>query len=299
MKNYIFILPLLLLIYSCGENKANEKNNNKSEIGKLNNDQLNISILWDLSDRIDATKNSNTPTNGERDVEILKFLSEFMKKDMDKRGSFMSKGKLKVFFSPNPANEQINLIAKKLDIDLSSKDVSAKKNIYDSLTSDFETTAKSIVDITQKTSKWEGSDIYRFFKNDVLDYCVSKDSSYRNILIILTDGYIYHKNSTQLINNRSEYLLPNLLNQFGLRNNPNYKSEIEKNDYGFISSRKDLNNLEILVLEINSEKSYKNDEDIIKSYLEKWFTEMNVKKFTIHNTDIPINTKKRIENFLN
>ena len=222
-----------------------------------------------------------------------------MKKDMDRRGSFMSKGKLKVFFSPNPANDQINFIAKKLDIDLSSKDVSAKKNIYDSLTSDFEITAKSIVDITQKTSKWEGSDIYRFFKNDVLDYCVSKDSSYRNILIILTDGYIYHKNSTQLLNNRSEYILPNLLNQFGLRNNPNYKSAIEKNDYGFISSRKDLNNLEILVLEVNSEKSYKNDEDVIKSYLEKWFTEMNVKKFTIHNTDIPINTKKRIENFLN
>jgi len=298
MKNYILILPLLFLLYSCSENKSSDKNN-KSENVKLNNNQLNISVLWDLSDRIDATKNSNTPTNGERDVEILKFLAEYMKKDMDKRGSFMSKGKLKVFFSPNPANDQINFIAKKLDIDLSSKDVSAKKNIYDSLTSDFEITAKSIVDITQKTSKWEGSDIYRFFKNDVLDYCVSKDSSYRNILIILTDGYIYHKNSTQLLNNRSEYILPNLLNQFGLRNNPNYKSAIEKNDYGFISSRKDLNNLEILVLEVNSEKSYKNDEDVIKSYLEKWFTEMNVKKFTIHNTDIPINTKKRIENFLN
>lgn len=299
MKNYILILPLLLLIYSCEENKANEKNNNKSENGKLNNGQLNISVLWDLSDRIDATKNPITPTNGERDVEILKFLSENLKKDMDKRGSFMSKGKLKVFFSPNPANEQINLIAKKLDIDLSNKDVSAKKNIYDNLTTDFELTAKSIVDNTQKTSTWEGSDIYRFFKNDVLDYCVSKDPSYRNILIILTDGYIYHKNSTQLINNRSEYLLPNLLNQFGLRNNPNYKSQIEKNNYGFITTRNDLSNLEILVLEINSEKNHKDDEDIIKSYLEKWFTEMKVKNFSIYNTDIPINTKKRIENFLN
>jgi hypothetical protein len=298
MKYKILIFPIIFLIVSCGGNESNEKNK-KSENNKLRNNQLNISVLWDLSDRIDETKNSNTPSNAERDVEILKFLSEYMKNDMRNRGSFMSKGKIKIFFSPNPDNDQINLIAKKLDVNLAEKDVTAKKNIYDNITSDFESAAKSIVDITQKTSQWEGSDIYRFFKNDVLDYCVSKDTSYRNILVVVTDGYIYHKNSIQEINNRSEFLLPKILDGYKLRNNPNFKSKIEKNDYGFITTRNDLNNLEILVLEINSEKNHKDDEDIIKSYLEKWFTEMKVKKYSIYNTDIPINTKKRIENFLN
>ena len=51
-----------------------------------------------------------------------------------------------------------------LDVNLAEKDVTGKKNIYDNITSDFESAAKSIVDITRKTSQWEGSDIYRFFK---------------------------------------------------------------------------------------------------------------------------------------
>ncbi|MCA2538953.1 MAG: hypothetical protein IM550_06840 [Microcystis sp. M54BS1] len=299
MIKYIFFCIVIAGITSCNDSdkKApeNQANASESKFGK----QLKISVLWDLSDRINPKIHTDLPTNADRDIAIIKYFADYLKADMDKKGAFMAKGKLKVFFSPNPTDQNINSLASRLDIDLSNKDVKLKKEVYDNISNSFEQSAKQITDMTIKTSKWVGSDIYRFFKNDVVDYCVSKDTSYRNILVILTDGYIYHPQSKGRAGNKSEYILSDLLSSLGLRNNQNFKSVFQSKNCGLISTRKDLNNLEILVLEVNSEANYKNDEDIIKFYLQNWFTEMNAKRFEIYNTDLPENTKKRIGDFLN
>lgn len=299
MIKYIFFCIVIAGITSCNDSdkKApeNQANASESKFGK----QLKISVLWDLSDRINPKIHTDLPTNADRDIAIIKYFADYLKADMDKKGAFMAKGKLKVFFSPNPTDQNINSLVSRLDIDLSNKDVKLKKEVYDNISNSFEQSAKQITDMTIKTSKWVGSDIYRFFKNDVVDYCVSKDTSYRNILVILTDGYIYHPQSKGRAGNKSEYILSDLLSSLGLRNNQNFKSVFQSKNCGLISTRKDLNNLEILVLEVNSEANYKNDEDIIKFYLQNWFTEMNAKRFEIYNTDLPENTKKRIGDFLN
>lgn len=299
IKQLLILFTLSTGIASCNssDKKADESKPNvtESKFGK----QLKISVLWDLSDRINPAIHNELPSNADRDIAIIKYFADYLKADMDKKGAYMAKGKLKVFFSPNPTDQDINSLASKLDVDLANKDVKAKKEIYDNISGNFETTAKQITDITIKTSKWEGSDIYRFFKNDVVDYCVSKDTLYRNILVILTDGYIYHPQSKGRDGNKSEYILSDLLNSLGLRNNQNFKSTFQSKNCGLISTRKDLNNLEILVLEVNSEANHKNDEDVIKFYLQNWFTEMNRKRFEIYNTDLPENTKKRIADFLN
>jgi hypothetical protein len=77
-----------------------------------------------------------------------------------------------------------------------------------------------------------------------------------------------------------------------------WKQQIDKNNFGLITVRKDLQNLEILVLEIAANKN-KIDEDILKYVIEKWFKEMNVSRRGVYITDLPANTKTRIENFLN
>ena len=298
----IKILALLLLLSvvnaACNNSDNKVTANQESNIVKKIEKQLNISVLWDLSDRINPAIHKEQPSNSERDIAIIKYFADFVKKDMDKKGAFMAKGKLKIFFSPNPIDPNINALSSKLDIDLSNKDVKIKKDIYDNISGNFGQTAKEITDLTIKTSKWDGSDIFRFFKNDVKDYCVSKDSSYRNILVVLTDGYIFHPQSKGRVGNKSEYILPRLLASVGLRNNPNYKSVVQTKNCGLISTRNDLNNLEILVLEVNSEVNYKNDEDVIKLYLQNWFTEMKAKRSKVYNTDLPENTKKRIADFL-
>lgn len=300
MKIKILIsTTLLALLFSCNStDKKEDESRSPATIKKVSN-QLNVSILWDLSDRINPKIHSETPSNADRDIAILKYFSDYLKSDMDKRGAYLSKGKLKVFFSPSPLDENINSLASKLDVDLSNKDVKQKKQLYDSIANNFEQTSKQITNLTINSSTWDGSDIYRFFENDVVDYCVSKDTGYRNILVILTDGYLYHKNSTSRIGNKSEYILPTLLNSLGLRKNPEFKKVFETKNCGLISTREDLNNLEVLVLEVNSEANFKDDEAIIKVYLQNWFKEMKIKRFEIYNTDLPGNTKKRIADFLN
>ena len=129
-------------------------------------------------------------------------------------------------------------------------------------------------------------------------YPIEQDSSYRNVLIILTDGYMYHENSKDTIKNRSAYIERNYLNRVGLRNNSNWEVKFEEEDFGFITKRDNLNKLEILVLEISPSENHLNDEDIIKKYWEKWFKEMNVKRFSIHTTGLPVHTKRLIESFM-
>lgn len=296
----IKVLFLSILFFSCGNDKEKTPISDEEEPpisdSKKHDKQLNISVLWDLSDRINPQIHTE---NAERDIEILKYFANYLKEDMDKKGAYLSKGKLKVFFSPYPTDKNINNLAKKLDVNLANKKNEEKKKIYDSITNNFEQTSKQITNLTIKSSKWDGSDVYRFVKNDVVDYCVSTDTNYRNILVILTDGYLYHKDSKERIANKSEFILPSLLSSLGLRKNPNFKTVFDTKNCGLIATRNDLNNLEILVLEVNSEENYKDDEDVIKLYLEKWFDEMKTKRYKIYNTDLPDNTKKRISDFLN
>jgi hypothetical protein len=272
-------------------------NNQKTET-KSQPKQLNISILLDLSDRI---KQPATPSHIERDKEIIKCITEYFKKDMEKRNAYRANGKIKVFFYPVPDNASINDISEKLKIDCSKlgnkqqKEVKQRKEVYDSITELFARNISEIYNHTINKNSWPGCDIWRFFKDDLEDYCIERDTNYRNVLIILTDGYIYHKNTYFRNNNRYSYLLDNI-NKF---NSPtNWMQQINDADFGLIKARDNLNNLEIMVLEISDDKN-KTNEDILKYVIEKWFKEMNVARSKIYSTDLPSNTKKRIENFLN
>ena len=299
MKKYIYIIPILILFGCSGTTKNKKVNTSSNSNGSVNQLQLNLSILIDLSDRIDTNKYPENPQHYQRDISNIKNISEYFIKDMEKRGTFMSKSKIRVIFSPKPNEPKINIFAEKLNIDLSIMDNKQKKDVYDRMIKLFSDNLTEIYNTALTQQKWIGSDIWRFFKNDVKDYCVESNPNYRNILIILTDGYIYHLDSKDQINNRFAYLLPDNITRFKLRNNPNWENEIKLQDFGLITKRYDLENLEILVLEISPSPSYINDEDILKAVLSKWFTEMKVKRFAIYNTDLPEYTKQRINDFLN
>jgi hypothetical protein len=310
MKLIASIFIAILFLNSCSsdskEKKQDAEDSNTTAI-KATDRQLNINILWDLSDRIDPQTNPASPQHYERDIEIIKNIASFFKKDMEKRGAYKAKGRLKVFFTPTPDNDRINTIAGNLSCDLSAYAGdganSKKKEMYDSLETRFARSANEIYQIALSNNKgkkqWDGSDIWRFFKNDVKAYCIDPSVNYRNILVILTDGYIFHKDSKDKQGNRTAYILPELLKPF--RNNPQWQTTFTKGDYGLISTRKDLQNLEVLVLEITPSKGYKNDEDIIKAYLAKWFEEMGIAKtnYECQNTDLPEYTRKKVEGFLN
>jgi len=300
MKKIITVLGIIffaLTLFQCKKDES--KGNGKTENPAVTESekQLNITFLLDLSDRIEPTKYSVSPEHYQRDEAIVKDFVEIFKNDMDKKGGYKAKGKMKVIFSPQPQDENINKIASELNIDLSAMKPQEKKTVFTSLDDTFSGNLSKIYELTLSQKNYIGSDIWRFFKNDVKDYAITDNKDYRNILVIITDGYIYHQNSQSRQNNRTTYLTPEFITKENLRFGK-WREKFNNNDYGFITARKDLQNLEVLVLEINPEGNSLKDEDIIRAYLSKWFEEMGIKKYEIYNSDLPVNTRTRIEKFL-
>ncbi|ATA75163.1 MULTISPECIES: hypothetical protein [Capnocytophaga] len=302
MKKVISIIAIIAIIAigfslsNCNFGNAKKQQNEE----KTKEQQYNITLLLDLSDRIDPSVSPNTPEHYQRDIEIIKNISAFFKKDMEKKGAYKAKGRMRVIFSPPPTNPEINQMVNELNIDLSKfsyQQTAEKKNIYDNILETYATNLEKAYQQTIQTSNYIGSDIWRFFKNDVKDYCVASEDHYRNILVILTDGYLYHSQSKDVQKNRSAFLSPTSIQSNGLRS-ANWREKFDTGDFGFITTRNDLQDLEVLVLEITPSKKAIQDEDVIKAYLEKWFKEMNVKRFAIYNTDLPSNTQSRIDKFL-
>jgi hypothetical protein len=291
----LFIITLFsFLLFGCGGRNDNKNDNNGPLKGKLQEKQLNISILLDLSDRISPKVNPDAQKN---DIENIKTITEFFKSNMRSLGAYKSKGKIRFFLSPPPADTNINFKVSKLIIDCSKMDNKGRKEVYDNITSRYTQALEDIYDKTIATSTWSGSDIWRFFKDDVRDFCFDKDTSYRNILIIFTDGYLYHQQSMFNNKNRFSYLLgTSNLKQYRKQN---WEQLVEQNDFGIMTERQDLNNLEVLVLELKAENpNNKVDEDILRYLWKKWFVEMNVLHYEVYCSDLPANTKTRIESFL-
>lgn len=300
ISKLLILSTFAICLCSCkNESDSQEAQGENIEIDK----QLNITILLDLSDRIEPTKYPNSPEHFERDIEVINYFTELFKKDMEKKGAFMARGKMKVVFFPRPIDNEINNIAEKLSIDLSkTTNTKEKKTIFDNVSLDFEENLNKIYTKTIETKNYLGSDTWRFFKNDVKDYCIEKDENYRNILVLVTDGYIFHVDSKGKNDKRTQFLSPEYIYQERLNligESSIVKQRIKKYDYGYSVSRSDLDNLEIIALEISPIPKRKNDEDVIKEYLSKWFTEMNVKNYKIYNSDLPQYTKSKIDRFIN
>ncbi|MDO5969674.1 hypothetical protein Q4Q35_07630 [Flavivirga aquimarina] len=256
---------------------------------KKNN--LNISVLLDLSDRIEETKIK------QKDSAYLSSLAKSFVAHVQHKKLVLLEDRIQLFFNPEPSDEKINDIAKKLKVIFTKN--TAKDQIEETI-SLYKTKPSKLYDLAkldaQKAGGYPGSDIWRFFKDDIKDYCI--DNCHRNILVILTDGYMFYDKTVMKEKNRTSYLTPKSLNQLQL-NKSNWKDEIEKKDLGFIPATIGLNDLEVLVIGIashNDENNYA--QDIIEVYWKKWFDEMGVKKYKIKNADIPSSIEKVISDFI-
>jgi len=296
MRLFIIFTVVIISLISCNSDNAENKNpTSKNPDLTVSEKQLNITILLDLSDRIDPTKYQNGNNPFDNDIEIVNYFTELFKQDMEQRGAYMAKGKLKVIFSPRPQNQEINDIASRLSVDLSSINTKRKKEVFDNISSIFSENLTKIYTKAITNNDYPGSDIWRFFKNDINDFCI--EDNYKNILVIITDGYIYHEDSWKREGNRTSFLSQGEMSRNGLRAK-NWEAKFNTEDFGFITTNHNLDKIEILVLEINPSQNHKGDEDVIRAYLTKWFTEMNVEKFKVINSDLPSYTVKRIEKFI-
>lgn len=296
----VFTLIMFSLLFSCKNEDEKEEvkatmDSSASETLKNKKDEnYNISILIDLSDRISTTKYPNpTMEYYKRDLGHIKSISEaFSNHIKDKRIRIMNDN-IQVFFNPNPLNPEINDISKKLKIKVDRNN--ATKEFINTINDVYMNQTSKIYSLALKDNNYIGSDIWNFFQNDVNDYCIEKD--HRNILIILTDGYVFYKNNNFKEGNQSTYLTPELIRSYSL-NNKNWNETMKSKKIGYLGTNNDLSNLEILVLGINPDKKNPYEGKVIKEFWSNWFKDMNVRRFEIKETDLPSNMDKVIKEFI-
>ena len=283
---------ILILLFSCKQENKNEEK--QIVIKNTASENYNISILVDLSDRISLKKNPNlTMEFYQRDLGYIKSVSEAFVQHLKSKRIRQIDDKMQLFFNPEPENPEINSIANELKIKVDKNN--ASKDLLNSISGNYASKTAKIYDSAIKDDNYIGSDIWNFFDSKVQDQCI--DKGYRNILVILTDGYMFYE-GTQIKNGSlSSYLTPQLIKQNGLNTNE-WQKKFESENFGFIKIDNDLSNLEVLVLGINPGKNNPFEEKIIKAYWSKWLAEMKIKHFEIKSADLPSNTDKIIKDFI-
>ncbi|PQJ80866.1 hypothetical protein [Polaribacter porphyrae] len=294
----IFPLFILILFFSCAKDSINKKDvDNKNSVITSKNtstQNLNISFLLDLSDRINPQKYPNESMEFyQRDIAYIKSVSEAFDTHLRNKRVRQMNDKIQLFFDPAPLNENINKISNQLKYNVYKDNINLE--LLDNIKETYTKKPIEIYDLAIKDNSYVGSDTWRFFKNKIKDFCIEDD--HRNILVILTDGYIFHKNTQIKEDNYTSYLTPQIIRKFRL-NSSNWEEKIEKEKYGFIPATDHLESLEILVLGINPDKKNSYEQDVIVKYWSNWFKSMKVIKYNIKSAGLPSNMDKIIKDFI-
>lgn len=280
MKKIVYLLLIISLLSCC--KKIETIPCPPNDPVDLNN--INVSIMIDLSDRIDPKANPNpTMEYFQRDIEYIKAIEKGFLNHIKTKRIITYNDQMQVFFNPEPSDPKINDFTKELKV---SFDQNTSKAYFNTVENKYAELPANIYQSAIKDGKYVGSDIWEFFRNKVKDYCIKDD--HRNILFILTDGYMYHKDTMFSQDKKTSYLTSKLIKSNNLTTS-NFKTTFEKNNFGFVKANDNLSNLEIIVLGINPEKGNPFEEAVIKEYWENWFKEMKIKKYQIKSADLPSN----------
>lgn len=277
----VALISTFFAVCSCGGGNRGTEKNPQEENSPNQDADLNISIFLDLSNRL---VRDMTPNQTYRDTAIISYVCDYFRKATLGPQILNSTNKIKVFFYPTPATPGIANVARELNVDIAALSGMDKRKAVDNLKSNFLKNLNLIYSETIKVQQWVGCDIWDFFSSKKVDsQCIRKGA--RNILLILTDGYIYHANNriTEGANAHS-FILPQTLA------NPSSSLIARRTDVP-------LNNLEVLMLEVNPYQPQHRDQ--MKKIIGDWFTAMGIKKYAIAETDANMtNTETIIKNFL-
>lgn len=301
------ILSVLFCIISCKRDKIEEqqtkvkitKEKNDSNCPKYllknKNNNLNISILLDLSDRINEKKYPNsTMEYYQRDLGYINTITNSFLEHIQKKKLVLMNDNIQVYFEPQPKDITINKKSKDL---MTSFTKNLTKNLITNTKERYESLPKEIYDLARKNKAYLGSDTWRFFKDKVKRYCIKKCN--RNILVILTDGYMFHVDTKLKENNKTSYITPKTLRALKL-NNSKWENTIKEKELGFIPATKDLTDLEVLVIGIVNHDKKQNPygKEVIHKYWSNWFDAMGVKKYEIYGAELPSNIQSTIQKFI-
>lgn len=272
MKRFIYpALLMMLCLNGCGGGGSGAKADKVQP--------LNLTIFVDLSDRL--KRDNVVPSQMERDTAIINFIIDRFVDVCVEQHIVSASDRMRVLFYPTPTNGAVVKWAADLSVDMSATDRSEKKLVLRGMKAKYDASLANIYNEALAGKEFPGCDIWGFFSNKKVDVQCRK-AGYRNVLVILTDGYLYHESNKVKEGAAYSYVLPQTLKV------PN-SSLIVRRTGG-------LEDLEVLVLEVNPYATAERDR--LLSVLETWFSEMGVGKTCIVETDILSNVKPYIEAFL-
>lgn len=267
----LFLVCLFMAtIISCTDKKKNNENTTQRP--------LNLSLYLDLSDRL---VRDMQPSQVSRDTAAVGYILDYFKRQTMGPRILQSQNRLKVFFYPSPHSSDIATLAGELDINMAQLKGVEKRKKLESMKGLFQKNLSQIYNKTISEHEWIGCDIWDFFSSKKVDAQCIKNGA-RNILIILTDGYLFAANNKIKEGNAYSYILPQTL----------------KEEAPLIVRRKGLENLEVGVFEINpysKEEGYK-----LIPILENWLKNMGISEehLVVAETDLPTNTQTLLKSFL-
>jgi len=257
---------------------------------------LNISILLDLSDRIDTNKyNDPTMQFYLRDINNINTVMDAFTNNILCKKTILVNDKIAVYIEPNPpvktTNETLKKTSKHFDKNNASKDSILL------FKTDFMKNINKIYSDGFKTTTFIGADIHKFIINNSNSKCYQ--NKYKNILIIFTDGYLYYKGSTIKSGNRYNSLIPESSSKLGL-DKSNWKTIFDAGDYGFMTNDVKLQDFKIIVVGLNKYNGGPNELDFLKENWEKFLTELGVPAANqlILEQELPVLSVGQIENFI-
>ena len=290
------IAASMFVLVSCGgsDKKAAELTAGVTDSAPRN---FNITILLDLSDRISSLKN---PGQAARDTADIMAVVKTLKDHLAAKGTIDTRDRIKVVFYPNNYNSMVQEIAASLNIDFGELSPAQRRQAYETIDSVYRKNLSLLYAMASSAPVFAGSDIFNYFRHRIGDDCIAPERDFRNLLVILSDGYLYHKNACYSSANRYSYIGPDAQHVKIFRKDYNWKDKFDSGDYGFISAGNDLKKLRILALEFAPWGDNTIDFDIMSAYWAKWFDEMNIaeKHYKIIRTDIPALNKPVIATFI-
>lgn len=297
-KRNLLLPALLACMISCGvsDEKTSQQDTTRPEtsaaLPKIPADKrhLNINVLVDLSNRIDPKVNPRQPGQYERDLAVIRHLASLFRADVTQKTTFATEASLKVFFHPEPNDPAIRVASDKLVAVCQRGGMDAAKRnraLFRDLDSNLATGLRTIYQKTLVSGEYPGSQIWRFMKDEAVTKCVKDTARFRNVLVILTDGYLYHEADRQRVGNRYNYFERNMPHFTRFRDQGVLDREFERDDHGILSFDTDLSGLEVLVMEVSPMAEHPEDYDIIRAWWTKWLKELNVPRREVLKTQQP------------
>lgn len=266
---------------------------------------INLTVLLDLSDRI---KEKDQP---QRDEAIVQSTAEWFKSWIQKRNLFGAKGCYTVVFEPYPEKlPNLSAVSAAMHYDLLqagqpiANQVKSRREAYTTVVPKVTDGAHQLYQyVTQQPYK--GADIWGFMHDNYMQRYWQNQSAYRNVLIVVTDGYIdhlkYHKvpadgNKVAYINDA--YISNNLIKKAGFTSN-NWQAKYTTGNYGLqVPTGVDLKGTEVLVL---GEYTYGRPplyDELVTYYVTDWFKAMGASRVVVRKTDLANLAQQDIIQFL-